>query len=246
MDKQKAKIGNTDFFTGKCDPMLFCTPLQTGALIAENRRLFFLIRHGTTDWNMETRLQGREEIPLNRRGIAQAQSCAEGLKRVFGKELRPKKIYSSPLSRAYDTGSIISAELGIPSPTVLQSLIERDYGSVTGMTFAARRELFKSGGYPDDMESPLDTTVRMKRAIAQIRKNEKASPNEVLVLVTHGGILNSFFSHITCRRAGSGGCIVANCTVGIVAAGARDVIPIAFNLGSNELYDFIGKLPILK
>ncbi|MDD6095459.1 MAG: histidine phosphatase family protein [Clostridia bacterium] len=242
MNKQKNRLCNTKFFTGKCVPMLFCTPAQTSALLSEKRQLIFLIRHGTTDWNVETRLQGRVEVPLNEKGRQQAESCALGLKRAFEGTLSVKSVYSSPLSRAYDTAKIIADAFGHPAPTVAEGLIERDYGSVTGMTYAARRELFKSAaGYPDDMESAADAAVRMKRTIAKVRSD---TCDGALILVTHGGILNSFFSGITCRRAGSGGNIVANCTVEIVAAGARDVIPIAFNLGCEELAEFVSELRI--
>ena len=122
----------------------------------------------------------------------------------------------------------------------MDGLIERDYGSVTGMTFAARRELYRSSvGYPEDLEDTADTAVRMKRTVASIL----SMPGDgIPILFTHGGILNSFFSVITRGIAGSGGNIVANCTVEIIAAGKNDTIPIAFNLGSGELYDFIKEL----
>ncbi len=230
---------NMRFCTGRYSPILFCTPAQTRTLLDEHRVLVLLIRHGTTDWNLETRLQGREEVPLNDKGREQARLCAGGLFKAL-EGLPVKGFYTSPLSRAYETAKTVSEHFGAGKPVTVDGLIERDYGSITGMTFAARRELFRSAdGYPEDMENTADTAVRMKRTVASIL----SEPGDgIPILFTHGGILNSFFSVITRGRAGSGGNIVANCTVEMIAAGKNDTIPIAFNLRNGELFDFIKEL----
>lgn len=63
-------------------------------------RLLF-IRHGETDWNRERKLQGHTDIPLNPRGVMQA----EGLRPLM-QTLAPDCIYSSDLARARETGEI--------------------------------------------------------------------------------------------------------------------------------------------
>lgn len=60
-------------------------------------RLFF-IRHGETDWNRQRKLQGHTDIPLNPRGVLQA----EGLRPVM-QALAPDFVYSSDLARARET-----------------------------------------------------------------------------------------------------------------------------------------------
>ena len=57
-----------------------------------------LVRHGETDWNVEGRYQGQADPPLNERGRRQARRVGRELGR-----LGLDAIYSSDLSRAYDT-----------------------------------------------------------------------------------------------------------------------------------------------
>ena len=68
-----------------------------------------LIRHGQTNWNLESKLQGREDIPLNETGRSQAKTCAQYLS-----DQTWHTIYTSPLSRAKETAQIISKELNHP------------------------------------------------------------------------------------------------------------------------------------
>ena len=69
----------------------------------------YLIRHGETDWNAALRFQGREDIPLNRAGAAQALACGRALAHSG-----LCAVYTSPLQRAVATGQIIAAEAKLP------------------------------------------------------------------------------------------------------------------------------------
>lgn len=62
----------------------------------------YIIRHGETEWNKQKRLQGRSDIKLNAYGVHLAEITSEALKEVEFDE-----IYSSPLSRAYETAVIL-------------------------------------------------------------------------------------------------------------------------------------------
>ena len=64
-----------------------------------------LVRHGQTDLNVQKRLQGSSEIPLNARGREQAQITHEFVKE---QGLLPTKVISSPLGRAIETGAIVA------------------------------------------------------------------------------------------------------------------------------------------
>ena len=47
------------------------------------RPVIYYVRHGLTDWNVEGRLQGRHDVPLNDQGRAQAVRCGEILRDLF-------------------------------------------------------------------------------------------------------------------------------------------------------------------
>lgn len=81
----------------------------------------YFVRHGQTDWNIQHRLQGSADIPLNKTGINQAQILKEKIN-----NLDIDFIISSPLKRAVDTANIINSDkhlpLSIPSNKDLLSI----------------------------------------------------------------------------------------------------------------------------
>ena len=70
-----------------------------------------LIRHGQTDWNLEKRVQGRTDMPLNAQGIRQAELVAKAVLRY-----PVERIYASSLERAWETAEIVRQAFlrGIP------------------------------------------------------------------------------------------------------------------------------------
>jgi broad specificity phosphatase PhoE len=89
---------------------------------------FYVLRHGQTDWNLNLRLQGSTDIPLNEVGRRQARVAAGVL---VGQGIT--KIVASPLSRALETAHIVGERLGL-EPVVDARLIERNFGLFEGMT----------------------------------------------------------------------------------------------------------------
>src|SRR4051794_33863898 len=72
--------------------------------------LVYLVRHGLTDWNREKRFQGQSDVPLNEIGVQQARSLAGWL---LDQPLKFSAIYSSDLSRAWQTADAIRDALGL-------------------------------------------------------------------------------------------------------------------------------------
>ena len=99
-----------------------------------------LLRHGQTDWNIDFRLQGITDIPLNETGLAQARIAAE----VINAE-DWDFIASSPLSRAKETAEIVAQQLGISEVAIEQLLLERSFGDAEGMTHEEWKRDFPDG-----------------------------------------------------------------------------------------------------
>lgn len=150
--------------------------------------LLYLVRHGETDWNRQHRIQGSTDIPLNRTGRSQARRTGVLLARRTW-----DAVITSPLSRAFETGSIIAEELGLPEPTTVDALVERHYGEAEGLD---QWELWNR--FPDDTPVPgrerrSDVAARAVPALAQIAETH---PDQAIVVVSHGGLIRSVLRRI--------------------------------------------------
>lgn len=87
----------------------------------------YLVRHGQTEWNLETRMQGHKDSPLTPLGIIQAQKLHD---RLVNEKI--DLIYSSGSKRAYDTAKIIQGNRNIPFH-ICKELKEINMGEWEGM-----------------------------------------------------------------------------------------------------------------
>jgi probable phosphoglycerate mutase len=109
------------------------------------RPTIYYIRHGETDWNVEGRLQGRRDVPLNARGREQAAHCGDVLRDLFGREgvaLANLDYVSSPLQRARTTMELTRTVLGlsVDGYKVDAQLAEIAFGEWEGFTIAQLHE----------------------------------------------------------------------------------------------------------
>lgn len=235
-------------------PVYLMSPSRSAHLLLEGRRLICLVRHGQTDWNQIKRLQGRENIPLNETGIRQACHTAELFRRSVLYGVRFGTVCTSPLSRAMDTAGYIQAALDAPAVpcdtsitpkppealAVLSQLIERDYGSLSGLTLEERRHQFPGGEKQvGDVESVPAAAARMCKAFDDMME---AVPEHAIIGVTHGGILNAVFSRLTSGEIGTGKSLSVNCSVSLIAAGIGSPIPLAYNLQEQGILEYLRKM----
>ncbi len=158
------------------------------------------IRHGETAWNVDTRLQGHLDIPLNDVGLRQAQHLAQAL--VQRDTIHA--IYASDLSRAHTTAQAIAQATG-QTVNTHAGLRERHFGAFQGRTFAEIEvELPEHAWHwrkrtpdwtpPDGGESLL---VLRERIVTTVNELAVRHPGQHIVLVAHGGVLDILYRAAT-------------------------------------------------
>lgn len=89
----------------------------------------YIARHGQNEDNANGVLNGHRDMPLTDLGVKQAHALAEGIRDAG---LTFDAVYTSPLLRASKTAEVVCEILDLNRPVVLNSLIERDFGTMTG------------------------------------------------------------------------------------------------------------------
>lgn len=159
--------------------------------------VLYFIRHGETDWNVEGRLQGQHDIPLNDLGRVQAEEAGRRL-RGLGVDLEDLDFVSSPLSRTRETMERMRTSLGL-DPTAYRlddRLKEISFGRWEGMTWrevrkadppgAAGRERDKWGYVPPDGESYAMLAERVAPAFDGFARDT--------AVVAHGGVARALLA----------------------------------------------------
>ena len=154
----------------------------------------YYMRHGETDWNVQGRLQGGIDTPLNELGLTQAAHAGRVLADLFARQgLDASKLVfvASPLQRARITMDLVRAELRLPPGgyALDDRLREIGYGHWEGSTLAqarvshpelyASRERDKWSALPPGGESYASVQLRMRDWYDSLKADT--------VAVAHGG-----------------------------------------------------------
>ena len=150
----------------------------------------YLTRHGQDEDNASGILNGHRDKPLTQKGIAQAREVAAKIKAAG---LSFDRIYSSPLQRAYKTAEVISEAVEAEKPEILDGLIERNFGVMTGQPQSKIREMCSPDIVqsdticyflnPEGAETFPQLLERAKEVLNQVKTKHK---NGNILLVTHG------------------------------------------------------------
>ena len=157
----------------------------------------YLIRHGKTQWNLESRYQGANgDSPLLKDSYREIELLASSLQRIPFKHA-----YASPLKRARITAQALLNHLNPEIPLTIDSrLKEFNLGKMEGMHFedvaAKWPEVLKNFRHHPDKydeslvegESFLEVIARFRAAIEEYCRQY---PNGNILVISHGAALNA-------------------------------------------------------
>ncbi len=157
-------------------------------------RPFLYLRHGQTTWNVEGRLQGHTDVPLNDVGLSQAEQAQHIIANAIP---RPTLIISSDLSRAFVTAQIVAKGLDNCSILTDAALRERSFGSYEGrLTCEVRAEHNLAVGesitnvLPPDAEQWPQTLTRVANTFSHY---SNVYPDHTLLFVGHGATFRALY-----------------------------------------------------
>jgi broad specificity phosphatase PhoE len=159
-------------------------------------RHLVLLRHGQTDYNAGSRMQGQLDTDLSDLGRNQAVAAAE----VLAKR-QPLLIVSSDLRRALDTATALGERSGLPV-SVDTRLRETHLGDWQGMTHLEVDDVAPGArlAWRDDArwaphggESRVDVAARSLPLVHELVREQAEwgadEPDRPVVLVAHGGLI---------------------------------------------------------
>ncbi len=159
-------------------------------------RVFYIFRHGETDWNRERRCQGHTNVQLNATGIEQAANLAMKMS-DFPMDI----IISSDLARAHNTGKLVAEKKGIPI-VIDPRLREMSYGEAEGLLYNEAINLygedlwlrFQTFNRANDQisfpggETRFEARDRFHKALMEIIETTN---HKFIGISTHGGALRN-------------------------------------------------------
>ncbi|MEI8307327.1 MAG: histidine phosphatase family protein [Chloroflexales bacterium] len=157
----------------------------------------YLIRHGETDWNLAGRWQGHADVPLNDLGLRQARRLAQ---RIQSEQIQFDAIYSSDLTRAYQTAWDLGAAVRVPVQ-LYPPLREIDLGTWSGLHYTEIRERFPieatllEQGQDIPRGGGETLSALRKRVVEALEAIIAHHDGETIALVTHGGCIRMLLAH---------------------------------------------------
>jgi probable phosphoglycerate mutase len=156
------------------------------------------IRHGETDWNLASRIQGQRDIALNDTGRWQARRLAHALA-----DETLAAIYASDLQRALETAQALAAGSGQAVVTDT-GLRERGFGEFEGLTFSEIERRWPEQSLRwrkrDPQFGPLGGEILHRfyeRSVQTVSRLADAHRGQTIAVVAHGGVLDCLYRAAT-------------------------------------------------
>ncbi|WP_047153032.1 histidine phosphatase family protein [Aneurinibacillus tyrosinisolvens] len=175
-----------------------------------HKKHVYLVRHGQTDWNVQRRIQGHSDIPLNNEGVRQARLLADKLK-----EIPFTLVCSSDLQRAIHTARYLADAKGI-QVEVYPGLRERHYGLWEGEDYETVRAQFPDFDPGNDHmgKYKVETFSEMQhRGVQCLHEIAENSDAEHVLIVSHGGLINAVLHHMSGGEHGTGKTRLTNTSI---------------------------------
>lgn len=156
------------------------------------------IRHGETPWNVDARIQGHLDIPLNATGHRQAEQTAHALR-----DEPIAAIYASDLARAWETAQHLGRTLRLEAVRE-PAFRERCFGDFEGKTFAdiqaqlPEQSLRWRKRDPDFAPAGGESLLTLHhRVVTAAQRCAARHPGQLIALVCHGGVLDVLYRAAT-------------------------------------------------
>ena len=152
------------------------------------------IRHGETAWNVDGRIQGQLDVPLNEMGRWQVHRLALA---VADDDLAA--VYSSDLLRALETAQAVSRGCGLRVVTDV-GLRERGFGEFEGLSHTEINTRWPEMGERWRRRDPTfgapggeTLTEFFERSIATATRLAAQHAGQTIALVAHGGVMDCLY-----------------------------------------------------
>ena len=192
-----------------------------------------LIRHGESQANLEKKFAGHWDIPLTQRGLKQAELTANYIAKTY----KVDKIFSSDLSRAFDTAKALSALTGI------DVIKEEDFREIKAGEWEKRTFDELARDYPetylnvwkndigkaicDGGESVADVGNRVYNKLLEIVKENEG---KTIAIATHATPIRTALCIMECKNV----CEASK----FVWASNASVTEVSFSNNKWEIVDF--------
>ncbi|MCM2676776.1 histidine phosphatase family protein [Alkalicoccobacillus plakortidis] len=154
----------------------------------------YLIRHGESMGNLQGKIQGAMDFPLSELGTKQVDLIS-----AYCKEMKLDYIYSSDLTRAYDTAKKIG-ETTKRSVQTWDKIREVYLGPLQGLTrdeikekypITVKKSIITSG--IEGTETKEELTERCRLVLQELKQEHM---NESVAIVSHGGFISILLMYI--------------------------------------------------